>query len=129
MSKKIITCDSAEIELKDDYLHVRFRDMSIINAEEAKIVADHIVDICDGKPYPFITNGLGITIRMNNDARNLFAEYSPLLKVRKSQALVVNNTPSKLLAKFFMKYHKKTNPTKIFTDFDEALTWVRSSPE
>ena len=100
--------------------------MSIINAEEAKIVADHIVEICDGTPYPFITNGLGITIRMNNEARNLFAEYSPLLKVRKSQALIVNNTPSKLLANFFIKYHKQSNPTKIFTNFDEAVEWIRT---
>jgi len=126
MNKNIITSESAEVELKEDYLHIRFRDMSVIDAEEAKIVADNIVELCDGTPYPFLTNGLGITIRLNNEARNLFAAYPPLIKVRKAQALVVSNTPSKLLANFFIKYHEPINPTKIFTNFDDALEWLRS---
>ncbi len=119
-------CDSAEIELRGDYIHVQFKDMSIIDEDEAKIVADHIVDLCDKKALPFITNGLGITIRMNNSARNFFAQYKPLLDVRKGQALLVNNMPSKLLAGFYIKYHKPADPTKIFTNFDEALKWIRS---
>ena len=65
---------------------------------------------------------------MNNDARNLFAVYPPLIKVRKAQALVVSNLPSKLLANFFIKYHKPVNPTKIFSDYDEALNWLKEIP-
>jgi hypothetical protein len=128
MSKFSRVCDSAEIELKEDYVHIQFRDMSIIGLEESKKVADLIIELCAGTPYPFITNGLGITIRMNNEARDFFASYPPLTKVRKAQALLVNNMPSKLLANFFIKYHKPVNPTKIFTDFDEALKWIRSLP-
>ena len=126
MSNKIRTCDSAEIELKEDYLHIQFTDMSIIDLEEAKVVVNHIVELCDNKSYPFLTNGLGITIRMNNEARDYFASHKPLLKVRKAQALVVNNMPSKLLAGFYIKYHKPADPTKIFTKTEDALEWLRS---
>ena len=126
MATNIRTCDSAEIELIDGYIHVQFRDMSIIDLEESKKVANHVIDLCNGTAHPFITNGLGITIRMNNDARDFFATYPPLVRVRKAQAILVNNMPSKLLANFFIKYHKPVNPTKIFTDFDEALAWIRS---
>lgn len=128
MNKKIKSSNSALIELEDDFIHIRFTDMSIIGLDEAKQVADDIIELCDGTPYPFITNGLGITIRMNKNARDFFASYEPLVKVRKSQALLVNNTPSKLLANFFIKYHKPVNPTKIFTKYDEALKWIKSLP-
>ena len=119
------TSDHAEVELKDGYIHVLFKDMSVIGEEEAKIVADDIIDLCDGVSYPFITNGLGITVRMNKEARDLFASYRPLTKVRKGQAIIVNNTPSKLLANFYIKYHKPEKPTKIFTKFEEALEWTK----
>ena len=120
------TSDHAEVELKDGYIHILFKDMSVIGEEEAKIVAEDIIELCDGVPYPFITNGLGITIRMNKEGRDLFATYRPLIKVRKGQAIIVNNTPSRLLANFYIKYHKPINPTKIFTKFDEALEWTKS---
>ena len=126
MASNIRICDSAEIELIDGYIHVQFRDMSIIDLEESKKVANHIIDLCAGTSYPFITNGLGITIRMNNDARDFFASYPPLVRVRKAQALLVNNMPSKLLDNFFIIYHKPVNPTKIFTDFYEALSWIKT---
>lgn len=129
MAKQRRVCDSAEIELIDGYIHVRFKDLSIIDLEEAKKVSNLIIELCKGTPYPFITNGLGITIRMNNDARDFFATFPPLTKVRKAQALLVNNMPSKLLANFFIKYHKPVNPTKIFTDMDSALKWIKSLPE
>lgn len=128
MNKKVRSSDNARVELEDGFIHIKFSDMSIIGLEEAKQVADDIIELCDGTPYPFITNGLGITIRMNKNARDFFARYEALVKVRKAQALVVNNTPSKLLAKFFIKYHKPINPTKIFTNFDEALKWIKSLP-
>lgn len=120
------TSDHAFVELKDGYVHILFKDLSVIGEEEAKIVADDIVELCDGVPHPFITNGLGITIRMNKEGRDLFATYRPLVKVRKGQAIIVNNTPSKLLANFYIKYHKPINPTKIFTKFDEALEWTKN---
>lgn len=120
------TSDHAEVELKDGYIHILFKDMSVIGEEEAKIVAEDIIELCDGVAYPFITNGLGITIRMNKEGRDLFATYRPLIKVRKGQAIIVNNTPSRLLANFYIKYHKPINPTKIFTKFDEALEWTKS---
>lgn len=121
--------DHAEVELKDGYIHILFKDMSVIREEEAKIVADDIIELCDGVPHPFITNGLGITIRMDKSARDYFASYRPLIKVRTGQAILVNNTPSKLLAKFYMKYHKPVNPTKIFTKFDDAIAWIRELPK
>lgn len=121
--------DHALVELKDGYIHIVFKDMSVIRKEEAKIVADDIIELCDGVPHPFITNGLGISIRMNKDARDFFASYRPLIKVRKGQAILVNNTPSKLLANFYIKYHQPLKPTKIFTKFDDAIKWINKLPE
>jgi hypothetical protein len=126
MIKNSVESNNALVELNDGYIHIRFTDMSIIGLEEAMDISEHIIALCDGKKYPFITNGLGITIRMDQDARNHFATYKPLVKVRKAQAIIVNNIPSKLLANFYIKFHKPSDPTKIFTKFDDAVDWIRT---
>lgn len=126
MIKNSLESNNALVELSDGYIQVRFTDLSIIGIEEARDISEHIIALCDGKKYPFITNGLGITIRMDKEARNHFATYKPLVKVRKAQAIIVNNIPSKLLANFYIKFHKPSDPTKIFTKFDDAVDWIRT---
>ena len=114
------------IEMREDHIYIQFVDLSVVDLEEARIIAKHIIDLCNGKAMPFISDGTGITIRMDNEAREYLATYAPLLRVRKGGAMIVNNMPSKLLAGFYIKYHKPPKPTKIFTNFEDALQWCRS---
>jgi len=117
----------AEIELKDNIVYVVYKDMSIITIEEAKIVAKDTVDICNNIPRGLIINGTGISIQMNNEARNYFATNEDYIYIGKAIAIVVTNTASMLLAKFYIKYHKPVRPTKIFSKLSEAEDWLKDN--
>ena len=127
MSDKIVHTNVAHIQLIDDYLLTEFDDMCTIDVDEAKEMTKLTLKLCEGKPYPFITSMLGITVNINSDARDFFANNEDINSIRTMQAIIVNNTPSKLVANFFIKYHKPAVKTKLFTNFDEALKWVRSN--
>ena len=117
----------AEIELKDNIVYVVYKDMSIITIEEAKIVAKDTVDICNNIPRGLIINGTGISIQMNNEARNYFATNEDYIYIGKAIAIVITNTASMLLAKFYIKYHKPVRPTKIFSKLSEAEDWLKDN--
>ena len=121
-------CKSANFELREGYLYIKFKNDSIVDLPEAKIHAKHCVDLCKGKRTPFVIDGLDVTTNMDDEARQFFAEHKPLVKVRKAQAVMVNLMQSKLLTNFFIKYHKPKNPIKVFDNLKDALDWIKTLP-
>jgi len=121
-------CKSASFELREGYLYIRFKDESTVDLPEAKIHEKNCIDLCKGKKLPFVIDGLNITTNMDDEARQFFAESKPIVKVRKAQAILVNLIQSKLLANFFIKYHKPENPIKVFDNLDDALAWIKTLP-
>ena len=121
------TSDYAEIELKDNIVYVSYKDLSIITLDEAKIVAKDTIEICKGDPKGIIINGTGISLQMNSDARNYFATNQDYINTGKAIAIVITNTASMLLAKFYIKYHKPVRPTKIFSKLTDAEEWLKTN--
>jgi hypothetical protein len=119
-------CKSATIQKRDNYILIRYNDMAVVGIKK---VADLAIELCNNVAMPFIINGLDITVRMNDDARKFIASYPPYLKIRKAQVFLINNTPSRLLAKFFIQFHKPVNPVKICKSFAEAEEWLSSLPK
>lgn len=126
MLKNSRKCDCATIELRDNYIYIRYNDLAIVGVKEAKEVGDLAIELCDGKPIAFVIDGLSITVRMNDDAREFIATYPPYLKIRKAQAFLINNIPSRLLAKFFIQFHKPHNPVRICSTLKEAEEWIKT---
>lgn len=127
MLKNSITTDVAHIQFMDDYLYVEFVDMCTIDVDAAKNMTKLTMALLKGKKYPFISSMLGITLNITKEARDYFANNEDINSIRSMQAILVNNTPSKLLANFFIKFHKPATKTRLFTNFDDALAWVRSN--
>lgn len=129
MNPNIIVNDYTEIELKDGVIYIYYKDMSIITLREAKIIANDTIMLCNGVPRVFIIDGTGVSIQMNNEARNYFANHPPYIEMGKAIAIVIDNMATSLLAKFYIKYHKPIVPTKIFSKLKDAEYWVQSLPE
>ena len=126
MNSNIKINDFTEIELIDGIIFIRYKDMSVIRLEEAKLIAKDTIKLCNNIPRGFILNGLGISIQMNNEARNYFANDPKYIEMGKAIAIVINNMASNLLSKFYIKYHKPIVPTKIFSTIEDAEDWIRS---
>jgi hypothetical protein len=126
-STNIVECDSATFEMRENYLYIKYKDESIIDLPEAKIQSSIILDLCDRKKVTFVIDLLGITTRIEDGARDFFANNAPYLKIRKAQAVLVNNIQSKLLTNFYIKFHKPQNQVKVFNNLPDALDWLKPS--
>ena len=117
--------DYAIFERRENYIYIRYKDFSRVDLAAAKMHAGIILDLCDGKKYPFILDGLNVQANFSHDAREFISKYEPVAKIRSAQAIVVNNTTTRLLANYYYKFHKPKNPIKIFSKFEDAVDWVK----
>jgi len=120
------TSKSATIELKTDYLLIKFIDKSTIDLSEARIISHLSLELFKGKPHSVVLYGLDRSIQMDNVTRDYFANDPHLNSLTKSMAIVVNNTPSRLLARFYIQFNKPQSPIKIFRTLKEAEDWIRT---
>jgi hypothetical protein len=115
--------DFAFFERREKYIYVRHKADIQIDLEAAKIHAEIILDLCNGYKYPVILDGRNITASISHEARKFISGYEPIVSVRSAQAIIVNNIPTRLLANFYLKFHKPKHPVKIFTNLEDAEKW------
>ena len=118
-------CFSTFFEKRDNYIYLRYKQYSSVDLDEAKEHAKILLKLCDGTRYPFILDGLNITAKFTKEARDFFSNHSPLLDLRLAQAFLINNTPNRLLLKFYLKFHPPSNPVKIFNNLPDAEQWIK----
>jgi hypothetical protein len=116
---------STYFEHREKYIYLRYKDLSLVHLEEAKINAEILIELCDGKRLPFISDGLNMHARFSHKSREFYSTHEPLLNVRSAQALLVNNTSNRLLANFYIKFHTPPNPIKVFSKLKNAEDWVK----
>ena len=117
--------NSAYFEHREKYIYLRYKDLSMVHLAEAKINTEILIEMCNGKRYPFISDGLNIHARVSHKSREFYSTYEPLLQIRSAQALLIYNTPNRLLANFYIKFHTPPNPIKIFTKLEDAEDWIK----
>ncbi len=121
------------IELKKAHLYllepgltaIVFKTKVQFELNDAIEVDDYTYDWVQGKPFVTLVDGRNIRSNITHEAREYFAKHEKITRIRKGQAIVVNNLHTKLLANFYMNFHKPSNPIKIFTDYDKAYNWVK----
>ena len=117
--------DYAIFERREHYIYVKHKPDIRVDLDAAKIHAKIILDLCNGYRYPIILDGRDVTANVSHDAREFIAKYEPVNKVRSAQAILVNNTATKLLANFYIKFHTPNHPVKVFSKFEDAEEWVK----
>jgi hypothetical protein len=116
--------DYAHFELHENHIFVRHKADIHIDLDAAKIHADIILDLCNGYRYPVILDGRNVTANISHEARKFISGHEPVIRVRSAQAILVNNIPTRLLANFYLKFHKPKHPVKIFSNLEDAERWV-----
>lgn len=101
------------------------KDKVDIELNDAIEIDDISYDLVEGKPFVTLVDVRNVRSNMSHDAREHFATNKKITDIRKAQSIVVNNLHTKILANFYMKFHKPANPVKIFSDYNKAEKWVR----
>ena len=123
---KVRESDFATIELRDNYIYVRYKDMIVIDKQGLMEHGEYFKEICDGEIYPMIVDAVDIDVKMTYEAR-LASSFIDAKRVYFScQAIVVNTTPSRLFANYYLKNHDPGFPIKIFSDLDNAKKWIKN---
>ncbi len=82
------------------------------------------LQLADGKPYVALVDGRGEST-ITREARELAAKPESYL-LQLASAIVVNTTSSRLIVNFIIKFYKPPVPTKLFSDIDLALIWLKT---
>jgi hypothetical protein len=102
-----------------------------------KMIAGSHVDL------PEVDENLKVTLALANeeryavlvDARVIttitaeamqYAQRPETYRLLIAQAIVVDSLPNRLIANFIIKFHKPTSPTKLFSNEEAALIWLRN---
>ena len=101
------------------------KDKIDLGIEDAKEVDEVSYEMVKGKPFVTLIDVRDVRSNMTHEAREYFATNKKITDIRKAQAIVVNSLHTKILAEFYIKFNKPTNPVKIFRDYNEAEEWLR----
>lgn len=122
---KQIQLSHSKVWMRDDgILVIEFGDKVELDVKEAKELVEVTKEMSEGKKV-FILNIAGKQTTATTEARN-FAASAEAVECTLAEAYVVNNLPQKIIANFYVNFHKPLVPTKIFTDKDAAIAWLKS---
>jgi hypothetical protein len=76
------------------------------------------------KPYTLLVDLRGLFGNMTNEARNHYANDFKTNKIRIAEALLIDNLPNRILARFYIKINKPKCPVKIFSKKEKAMHWL-----
>lgn len=111
---------------KDAIVELFFKDSVEVDEDDAKEIDMIILKMVEGSKFLALTNALNINASITAEARDYFAKRSLLKDIRVAEALLINNLPTRILARFYAYFHRPANPIAIFGNRDEAITWLRS---
>lgn|SRR5574343_647436 len=113
------------IKMRDDgIVEVRFGDNTELDIKEAQELVAATGELTNGSKA-LIINIAGKATVASSAARD-YAASKEASAYTLAEAYVVNNLAQKILGNFYVNFHKPLVPTKIFTNTEEAVSWLKS---
>jgi len=110
--------------LDDNIIYLRYKTDSYFELEDAIEVNTHIFNLAKGKHYSVIVDGRGVFGNITNEARMHYVNDPKTKNIRLAEAIILDNLPARIFARFYMKVNKPNNPVKIFSNEIEAEKWI-----
>lgn len=108
----------------DGILHIDIKANELFQAGDFNEVMDAAFKIGKGKKfYNLITVG---EYTIADHAARVLSTSKEGSYYKLADAFVINSLPQKLVANFYMNFHKPFVPTRFFNSKSEALAWLRN---
>ena len=121
-TSRIFENHQIKMEIKDGVLHAHYKAGLMLNLEEAKLLVEERMKLCEGKEYPFIIYDGGV-VSMDRDARLFFSSYDGTKGISMA-AFIETSVFSKMLINFFLKLTKPNVKSRAFNNVEEAMKWI-----
>ncbi len=109
----------------DGILHIKCEPNTHMTIEEGKASTKMGLELIDGKPRPLLCD-LTNVVKMTRDCRQYFAgpEHATIFS---KCALIISSPISRIIGNFFLRANRPLKPTRLFTNKEEALNWLKNS--
>jgi hypothetical protein len=120
--KPIIETPYSKFWIVDDVICGSFSENLEINLEIAKQTVQYRVALCEGRDRLCLIDLRGVK-STTKEARDYLANEGSIYL--KAAAFIVNSSLTRALANFFIMIHKPKQTTRLFTDGDSAMAWLK----
>ena len=122
---KEIDMEASIVSLRNDGLiQIFMKPNRTMNMEDGKQMVNAFVELGGGKKFPLLFIAGNFTLA-NTEARK-YAASEEANKYTLASAFVVNNIAQKLMGQAYMSFNHPITPTRILTNEEEAITWLKS---
>lgn len=106
----------------DGILEIRVKEDSEV--DEAKLLENFnaTIPLTGGKQVPALLDCRS-HFTITNEARKLMANVTA--DTRSAHAVVLNSLAIRLIANFYLNVNKPSKPSKVFSNYDEAVSWLK----
>lgn len=123
----IIDLGFATMSLREDGIvntHVNLKEA--VSLEQAQELTKAYIDITKGKKKPHLFTANKFVI-IERDVMAYMKEVAN--QYGKADAFVISALPQKITGNFYLKFFKPKVPTKLFTDKQKAIDWLKQFVE
>ncbi len=120
-----VTTDKYVMSLREgNFLCLRFADRKVIGVNDAKEINGKALEMVQGQHFLLLVDSSDSLVSVTAAARECFAADKEVNKLRVAQAFVVDNTPNRILARFYAYFNYQASPVEIFEKEKEARNWL-----
>lgn len=110
------------MNIEDGIFHMNYHPLKELNMTIAKEIVKERVAFKNGVAYPSLFDIQQIE-NSTKEARDYMANEGNNLV--KASAIIVSNPMLRMMANFFIMVNKPKNPTRMFTDKQSAVEWLK----
>lgn len=120
---RIINCDISKVSLlSEDTLYIDILPDIEFEIKDYNQLMDAALEIGKGKKFYNLIN-VGEYTTPNHEVRTASSSVEGSI-YKLADAFIINSTPQKIIANFYMMFHKPSVPTRFFNSEEKAIEWL-----
>jgi len=109
----------------ENVIKVSYKTGVNIEIEDVKEIDIACQELSKNQHFYCLTIAIEIYSNMTNEAQKYLSHEAAVANRILGSAIVLSNLPIRILARFFIQFHKPKYPTKIFNSEKEAFKWFQ----
>lgn len=98
----------------------------LIEKEDAIHIRDLVLELVENKKFKVLIDFRGVSSATNMEARKFVSNNKNFKNLKICEAFITDSFSTSMLIAIYIRLFSPKTPTKSFSNFDEAIKWVKS---